>query len=413
MFRCLRVALSGFLCASVAANLPDGDVLDKALHFDDECLENQDQCSLKLAQLRAVKLQGAAQPQHATQPKHETRHKTDAKGKSAAKSGTKTQPKQKAKSASKQKTVSKSKVSSKSDAKAGGKSKKASKSVAVAKGKKAKSKDEVATTFHHPKWLKDCKRIFLDLGANIGVNVRKMYEPKKYLGDKLEPYFQRHFGGPGWRRAPAEKNHICALGFEPNPALMERLGRIEKSYKENGWHVHFYPYAIWRAEGQMYFNSTAIRESTADLTAEGGHLNMRADLPNGGAGEGAQPVRTINLASFIDTLPQETVKLVLMDIEGAEYETMAQLMAEKKLCRKWIWNLLVEAHTWGEITHWGKPESFTPGVHPRSMLAIRERVNQMNQMKWCGSEDNVTYVAKLDDETFQKDVDDHFGVTRR
>jgi len=123
-------------------------------------------------------------------------------------------------------------------------------------------------------------------------------------------------------------------------------------------------------------------------------------------------VRTVNLADFISTLPENTVKLMLMDIEGAEYDTLAQLMMDKRLCRSNVWNLLVEAHDWGDITRWGNASSFKQGTHPRSMTAIRERINQMSDMKWCG-DDNVTYVAKLDDETFAKDVDDKFGVIQR
>jgi FkbM family methyltransferase len=374
--------------------------LSTAIEATNEC--GDETCALELAQLRASKM--STKPNNKDEPKV-PKAKT-AKLVSKTKTDASTQEKVKTK-------TDKTKVQSK---KVESKETKSGKMDVDhhQKGHKHHAGETGRSSYHHPAWLKDCKKVFLDLGANIGVNVRKLFEPKKYLGDQLEPYFQRHFGGPGWRRAPAEKNHLCALGFEPNPQHMPRLKEIEKAYKKNGWRAHFYNYAIWREEGQMTFNNTAIRDSGADLTAEGAHLNMRevsAEVVEDGAA--ISKVRTVNFADFVDTLPKGTVKLVLMDIEGAEYETLAQLMAEKKLCRSWIWNLLVEAHTWGEITHWGKPESFTPGIHPRSMLAIRERVNQMNDMKWCGDNDNVTYVAKLDDETFQKDVDNSFGQNRR
>jgi len=383
-----------------------------AVEATDECRDES--CALELAQLRASKI--VAQPKHKDASKAHKAKLSKVQKQESTK--TKTATKAKGKKAKSKKAQAKKTQAKKAKAKkAESKKTKSEKKTPVGQKQETSHKhsDHAGReSYHHPAWLNDCKRIFVDLGANIGVNVRKMFEPKKYLGDQLEPYFQRHFGGPGWRRAPAEKSHICALAFEPNPQHMPRLKDIEKAYKKNGWQVHFYNYAIWREEGQMTFNNTAIRDSGADLTAEGAHLNMRevsAEVVQDDAA--ISKVRTINFADFIDTLPKGTVKLVLMDIEGAEYETLAQLMAEKKLCRNWIWNLLVEAHTWGEITHWGKPESFTPGVHPRSMLAIRERVNQMNDMKWCGDSDNVTYVAKLDDETFQKDVDNSFGQVRR
>ena len=146
-----------------------------------------------------------------------------------------------------------------------------------------------------------------------------------------------------------------------------------------------------------------------DLTNQGAHLSMHQDS-NVVVSKNSM-VRTVNLADFISTLPEKTVKLMLMDIEGAEYDTLAQMMMDKKLCRNNVWNLLVEAHDWGDISRWGNASSFKQGVHPRSMLAIRERVTQMDDMKWCGT-DNVTFVAKLDDETFAKDVDDNFGANR-
>jgi len=271
--------------------------------------------------------------------------------------------------------------------------------------------EEKHASYQHPPWLKSCKKIFLDVGCNIGVNVRKLYEPKKYLGAKLLPFFQRHFGEPAWRRSPANHSGLCALGFEPNHDHKDRLAAIEKSYTANGWHVHFYPYAAWSSEGHMAFNKTAIRAAgMGDLTKQGAHLSMRQSSST--AVSKHDMVRTVNLADFISTLPEKTVKLMLMDIEGAEYDTLAQLMMDKRLCRNSVWNLLVEAHDWGDITRWGNASSFTKGTHPRSMTAIRERINQMSDMKWCGSDD-VTYVAKLDDETFAKDVDDKFGVVQR
>lgn len=265
--------------------------------------------------------------------------------------------------------------------------------------------------YDHPPWLDNCKKIFIDLGCNIGVNVRKLYEPKKYLGAKLLPYFQRHFGEPGWRRTPANKSGLCALGFEPNHDHRDRLKAIEAAYMENGWHVHFYPYAAWSSEGHMAFNKSSLRKTgMGDLTKQGAHLSM--NQKSGVVVKKADMVRTVNLADFLDTLPEKTVRLMLMDIEGAEYDTLAQLMMDKMLCRNRVWNLLVEAHDWGDITRWGNTSSFPKGMHPRSMTAIRQRINQMSDMKWCG-DDAVSYVAKLDDETFAKDIDDNFGKVQR
>jgi len=99
-------------------------------------------------------------------------------------------------------------------------------------------------------------------------------------GSKLLPHFDKYFGEPAWRRTPAGKSGVCALGFEPNDEHTERLEAIEKAYNEKGWHVHFYPFAAWSGEGKMALNKTADDEKFAnmgDLTKRGAHLSMEQE----------------------------------------------------------------------------------------------------------------------------------------
>merc|ERR1719201_959030 len=63
--------------------------------------------------------------------------------------------------------------------------------------------------------------------------------------------------------------------------------------------------------------------------------------------EGTDKVRTVNAAEFVNSLPEGSVKLVVMDIEGAEYETLAQMMQENVLCANVVNRLLIETHGWG------------------------------------------------------------------
>jgi FkbM family methyltransferase len=219
----------------------------------------------------------------------------------------------------------------------------------------------------------------------------------------------QHFGELTTRQAAGEQSGLCALGLEPNPEHQERLHALEEAYSNKGWRVHFYPFAAWDSEGEMPLNTTSARPmSETDIFHRGAHLSM--NLAEGQPVLASSLVRTVNLANFIDSLPQHSVSLALMDIEGAEYETLAQLMMEKKLCQSTILNLLVEAHEWGDIAKWGEPTSFSQGVHPRSTMAIGERLSQMAAMGWCPEGDGVTYVAKLDDFSYASDVDDNFGT---
>merc|ERR1719446_1290993 len=263
---------------------------------------------------------------------------------------------------------------------------------------------EDAEGYEHPDWLSSCKQIFVDLGSNIGVNVRKLYEPEKYHGAKLLPELEKAFGAAADRRKP--ETGLCALGFEPNPAHQDRLAKIEDAYSKHGLKVHFYPYAAWRSDGFMALNTTGKREpSASDKSSEGAHLSMRS-VQWPGAKE--IMVRTVDMANFVQTLPAGSVKLMLMDIEGSEYETLAQMMQKNILCQKTVDTALVDAHGWGEITHWGDASSFVQGVHPRSYKAVHQRIQQLLDFDWC-KPGKVTAIGSMDDESYSNDVDDKFG----
>lgn len=276
--------------------------------------------------------------------------------------------------------------------------------------KKHNKVDKVSAStpdYGHPEWINSCKSIFLDLGSNIGVNVRKLYEPEKYPGAKLLPELQKAFGTPETRRS--KDSGMCALGFEPNPQHFEHLQKLENAYTAKGLHVHFYPLAAWRDDGYMSLNTTSKRTGNPqDKNLQGAHLSMKSQM---WPGSKDIMVRTADLSEFAKSLPASSIQLMLMDIEGSEYETLAQMMQKNVLCQKTVNTALIEAHEWGEITHWGDTSSFLSGVHPRSFKAIGQRIQQLTDFNWCES-DKVTNMGQLDDESYSDDVDDDFAKKR-
>jgi hypothetical protein len=64
-----------------------------------------------------------------------------------------------------------------------------------------------------------CEHVYLDLGSNIGVQVRKLFEPEAYPEAPLRRIFEEMFGPEG----PQRSARVCAFGFEPNPRLTTRL----------------------------------------------------------------------------------------------------------------------------------------------------------------------------------------------
>jgi len=280
---------------------------------------------------------------------------------------------------------------------------------AKAVSSKEESEESSQQDYGHPEWIDSCKSIFLDLGSNIGVNVRKLYEPEKYPGAKLLPVLQQKFGDPEKRRSSGKTNGICALGFEPNPQHFEHLKKLESAYTDEGYHVHFYPFAAWRDDGFMSLNTTSKRAANSeDKNTQGAHLSMKSRM---WPGSKDIMVRTADLSAFAKSLPPSSIQLMLMDIEGSEYETLAQMMQKNVLCQKTVNTALIEAHEWGEITHWGDASSFLSGVHPRSFKAIGQRLQQLTDFNWCES-DKVTTMSQLDDESYSDDVDDDFAKKR-
>ena len=78
--------------------------------------------------------------------------------------------------------------------------------------------------------LDGCFHVYVDVGSNIGVQVRKLYQPELYPGAEVLPVFDNSFGNIYQRRNLSNKlcpsddcNYICAVGFEPNSHHTEYL----------------------------------------------------------------------------------------------------------------------------------------------------------------------------------------------
>ena len=72
-----------------------------------------------------------------------------------------------------------------------------------------------------------CLHVYLDIGSNLGVQVRKLFQPELYEGAKILQTFNDHFGEVSNRN----DSEICAVGFEPNPEHTKRLQGIINDLK--------------------------------------------------------------------------------------------------------------------------------------------------------------------------------------
>ena len=73
-----------------------------------------------------------------------------------------------------------------------------------------------------------CYHVYLDVGTNIGIQIRKLYQPQLYKDAQIHPVFEKYFNRK-IDALDASLPYICAVGFEPNPHHEEAL----KSYPQN------------------------------------------------------------------------------------------------------------------------------------------------------------------------------------
>ena len=62
--------------------------------------------------------------------------------------------------------------------------------------------------------LDGCRYVYLDVGTNVGIQIRKLFEPDLYPNASIHRVFNRYFGDLKQRTTGG----ICVVGFEPNPS---------------------------------------------------------------------------------------------------------------------------------------------------------------------------------------------------
>ena len=87
-----------------------------------------------------------------------------------------------------------------------------------------RSTDAPHTSFNRkPKLADGCRDVYIDLGTNVGVQIRKIFEPQLYPGGAVLPRFDKYFG--------TKRSNVCVFGFEPNPVHMNVLKQLQDTYR--------------------------------------------------------------------------------------------------------------------------------------------------------------------------------------
>jgi hypothetical protein len=129
-----------------------------------------------------------------------------------------------------------------------------------------------------------CANIYLDFGSNVGIQVRKLYEPSLYPEAKILPFFDAYLGDVEERRRTT-----CAFGFEINPHHSLRLKALEVAYARMGWATRF-------------FTETGVgmRTEFADYKTDNQPKSYEWAARLVDEGQGDVTVRVVNLLQVVD-----------------------------------------------------------------------------------------------------------------
>ncbi|KAK3277207.1 hypothetical protein CYMTET_14765 [Cymbomonas tetramitiformis] len=203
-----------------------------------------------------------------------------------------------------------------------------------------------------------CRYVYVDCGCNLGVNLRKVFEPHLYEKAFFLEYFDKRFGTPEQRIRPDWG--MCAFGFEANPYHETRLNAIQESYRRQGWQVFT---ATSTAVGHSNGKTKLFRdvdERPGDRYFKPGRLvGSTSASTMHDHGVGYSMVKRVDLTSFLLKLQSRSIPevngngtevvpppaiVLKMDVEGEEHFIIPKLIISGALCR--VDTLFVEWHSW-------------------------------------------------------------------
>jgi hypothetical protein len=184
-----------------------------------------------------------------------------------------------------------------------------------------------------------CENVYLDAGTNIGVQIRKVFEPQYYPDAPVLPIFEEFFG-------PTPRQNLCVFGFEPNPIHTTRLKAVEAAYNINASQVVIFTNTALNTHGSniSFFRMREYEEKVHEWGATAIEYSRH-------------PGQLIKVVSGSIPFPQfilrgikhragqtKKSKVVMkMDIEGVEYTLLPTLLTQGALCS--ITYLMLEFHT--------------------------------------------------------------------
>ncbi len=224
-----------------------------------------------------------------------------------------------------------------------------------------------------------CRHVYLDLGANIGVHNRFLFQPKLYPDTSMRSAFDESFGSADLRALPSHESGICAFAFEANPFHAARLKAMEECYLARGHRLKvFAPNAVSDDTLESLFfqklkHDNAVMwggkvRSRHEINAELQNYLIKHNLTEKMDQMAQNPetlysllpdnytkVMAIDIAAFINQHLKDRVYdrssgigtvMAKLDIEGTEFHVLPHMEKSGVLCKGIIDRIATEFHPW-------------------------------------------------------------------
>jgi Methyltransferase FkbM domain len=241
-----------------------------------------------------------------------------------------------------------------------------------------------------------CYHVFLDVGANIGVHGRFLFEPAKYPDSPYSvPLFRDQFGDH------RSNEDFCVFEVEANPKHWPRLDNVSQAYQKMGWRYHVVKAAAGDKHGTMSFH-----HQNDEKDSEWGFSVNK--LPEGNVETVEIP--TIRLAEWlqheifdrkIPEVPASGKKYkkpiigMKMDIEGSEYIVLPDMILSGTYCHL--------DFLFGETHPKFAPFNFTGHRVPLNTIEDARKLQESLFLTMKSSRNCPTKFFYLDDESYLHD----------
>lgn len=260
----------------------------------------------------------------------------------------------------------------------------------------------VNPTLRKPRMSDGCYHVYLDTGANVGVQVRKLFEPSQFpykrvpgrITSQIEVY-EAQFGTnhSQWRE------QVCVFMFEPNPLHQARLRAIADCYSSRGWRTTLFNVAASNSDneslhfliqnvdaGNHYWAAQVISDTdSADRTKNLVVSVKSMDITRFIMDDVAQRIIPPSIGNMKP--PSVTMKL---DIEGSETSVLPNMLVKGAFCV--VDSVIPELHP--QFVE-GDARAFLKQIVP-----FVELLRSVNKTSGCA----IPSLKHVDDESYHRDI---------